>query len=239
MRSPRRMERRMRAEAIDAPALRSARARRMRGLYALTPDATDTDALAGRVAAALEGGAAAIQYRSKHPDACLRVTQARALARVLAARGGTYIVNDDPVLAREVGADGVHIGADDGSIAAAREIIGPDRLVGVSCYDDLERARAAVAEGADYIAFGSFFPSSTKPGARRAEVALLTRAQALGVPVVAIGGITAANAESLFGAGADAVAIIRDVFGHDDVEGVRNAADAIARAFRRATRTHA
>ena len=168
----------------------------------------------------------------------MRAAQARALARVLAVRGGAYIVNDDAVLAREVGADGVHIGADDGCVAAAREIVGPDRLVGVSCYDDFARARAAVAEGADYIAFGSFFPSATKPNARRADLTLLTRAQSLGVPVVAIGGITAANAESLFAAGADAVAIIQDVFGHADAEAVRDAADAVARAFHRATRAH-
>jgi thiamine-phosphate pyrophosphorylase len=228
----------MHAAATDAAVLRGARARRLRGLYALTPDTTDTDALVARVAAALEGGATAIQYRSKHPDAALRATQARALARVLAVRGGAYIVNDDAVLAREVGADGVHLGEDDGSIAAAREILGPDRLVGVSCYDDFDRAQAAVADGADYVAFGSFFPSGTKPKARRADVALLTRAQSLGVPVVAIGGITSDNAESLFAAGADAVAVIQDVFGHDDVEAVRNAADAMARAFHRATRAN-
>ena len=228
----------MPAAATDAAGLRAARARRLRGLYALTPDMIDTASLVARVSAALEGGAAAIQYRSKHADAALRAVQARALARVLATRGGAYIVNDDPALAREVGADGVHIGADDGSVAAAREILGPDRIVGVSCYDDLAQARAAVAEGADYVAFGSFFASGTKPGARRADVSLLTGAQALGVPVVAIGGITAANAGSLFAAGADAVAVIRDVFERDDADEVRDAAEAIARVFHRATRTN-
>ena len=225
----------MRSAAIDPAALRRARARRLRGLYALTPDLHDTAALVAAVIAALDGGAAAVQYRSKHADPARRAEQARALARVLAARGGTYVVNDDPALAREVDADGVHIGEDDGSIAAAREVLGPDRLIGVSCYDDLARARAAVEAGADYIAFGSFFPSSTKPHARRADPALLARAQALGVPVVAIGGITAANADTLFAAGADAVAVISDVFGHDDTDAVRGAADAIARVFHRVT----
>lgn len=226
----------MSAALTDAAGLRRARARRLRGLYALTPDTRDTAALVAAVAAALDGGAAAVQYRSKELDAPLRATQARALARVLAARGGLYIVNDDAALAREVGADGVHIGADDGSIAAARDALGPERLIGVSCYDDLERARAAVAAGADYVAFGSMFASPTKPHARRADPALLTRAQAFGVPVIAIGGITAANADVLFAAGADAVAVIGDVFGHDDPQAVREAADALDRVHRRATR---
>jgi len=224
------------AALIDAVGLRRVRARRLRGLYALTPDTRDTAALVAAVAAALDGGAAAVQYRSKDPDAALRAAQARALARVLAARGGLYIVNDDAALAREVGADGVHIGAGDGSVAAARDALGPERLIGVSCYDDLERARAAVAAGADYVAFGSMFASPTKPHAPRADPALLARAQAFGVPVVAIGGITAANADVLFAAGADAVAVIGDVFAHDDPQAVREAADAIDRVHRRATR---
>ena len=120
----------------------------------------------------------------------MKRAQAFALARVHALRGGLLIVNDDAALAAEVGADGVHVGEDDASIIAARELVGPDRLVGVSCYDDLERARAAVAAGADYVAFGSFFPSTVKPDARRAELELLGAARALDVPVVAIGGIT-------------------------------------------------
>src|SRR5262249_17586188 len=158
--------------------------------------------------AALEGGAAVVQYRHKRALDSLRRTQAAALARVHAARGALYIVNDDPALAAAVGADGVHLGEDDASIAAARELVGPDGLVGVSCYGDFERARRAVALGADYVAFGSFFPSSTKPAARRADVALLRRGRELGVPVVAIGGIDASNARDLIDAGADAVAVI-------------------------------
>ncbi len=120
-----------------------------------------------------------------------------------ALRGGLFIVNDDAALAVDAGADGVHVGADDGDIAAARDIVGPDRIVGVSCYDDLALAQAAVAAGADYVAFGSFFPSTVKPLARRAEISLLGRARALGVPVVAIGGITAINARELIRAGAE------------------------------------
>jgi thiamine-phosphate pyrophosphorylase len=222
----------MRPDTIEAGRRRT-RARRIAGLYAITPDSTDTARLADAVAAALDGGASTVQYRSKSPDAALREAQARALARVFAARGGIYIVNDDPALAHAVGADGVHIGGDDGSIAAAREAMGEDRLVGVSCYDDLARAERAVREGADYVAFGSFFPSATKPSARHAQVALLARAGALGVPVVAIGGITADNAGTLIEAGADAVAVISAVFDRPDAAAVQEAADAIVRQCRR------
>ena len=229
----------MPADPISAADLRRARARRLQGLYAITPQTMDTHALVAKVAAALDGGAAAVQYRSKDLDPATREAQARALARVLAARGGVYIVNDDPVLAKAVGADGVHIGADDASIDAARELLGPERLVGVSCYDDLGRAERAVAQGADYIAFGSFFASPTKPHARRADLALLSRARLLGVPVVAIGGITAQNARALVDAGADAVAVISDVFDHPDGEDVRSAADALARCFARSAQSYA
>jgi thiamine-phosphate pyrophosphorylase len=203
----------------DIPVLRRARACRIAGLYAITPDLADTEALATRVSAALAGGASAVQYRNKSAGAALRREQAWALARVHARQGGLFIVNDHPALAAEVGADGVHVGQDDGSIETARAIVGPDRIVGVSCYDDLARAEAAVDQGADYVAFGSFFPSTVKPAARSARLELLERARTLGVPVVAIGGITAQNAPDLVRAGADAVAVISAVFAADDVEG--------------------
>jgi thiamine-phosphate pyrophosphorylase len=206
----------------------------VRGLYAVTPERADTERLVRDVAAALDGGATTVQYRSKSPDAALRAAQARALARVFAARGGIYIVNDDAALAHAVGADGVHIGSDDGSVAQARAVVGTDRIIGVSCYGDLARAEQAVEEGADYVAFGSFHPSSSKPAARRADIGLLERARTLGVPVVAIGGIDADNAAALFAAGADAVAVISAVFGHDDAAAIRDAADAIDRQWRRA-----
>jgi len=215
----------MPSTGIDgAVALRRARARRLTGLYAVTPDLADTDDLVARVAAALAGGACAIQYRNKPAELALRHAQASALARVHVTRGGLYIINDDVELAAAVGADGVHIGEDDGDVAAVRARLGPDRILGVSCYDDFARAETAVAAGADYVAFGSFFASTVKPAARRADVRLLARARSLGVPVVAIGGITAENASELFAAGADAVAVISDIFGARDVA-------AAARAF--------
>ena len=216
------------ARTDEASARRRARALRIAGLYAVTPDLASTEELAARAAAALTGGAAAIQYRNKAADPALKREQARALARVQAIRGGLFIVNDDAALAAEVCADGVHIGSDDLGIDAARDIVGPDRIIGVSCYDDLALAEAAVAAGADYVAFGSFFPSSVKPDARRADVALLEQARALRVPVVAIGGITAANAPVLVRAGATALAVITAVFDAPDVEA---AARAIANVF--------
>jgi thiamine-phosphate pyrophosphorylase len=221
----------MRTAGTDGPAaVRHARARRLAGLYAVTPDLADTRDLVARVTAALDGGAGAIQYRNKTADPALRRVQAAALAQVHASRGGLYIVNDDAALAMAVGADGVHVGADDGSIAAAREQVGPDRIVGVSCYDDFARAEAAVAAGADYVAFGSFFASVTKPGARRADIGLLGRAKALGVPIVAIGGISADNVQELARAGADAVAVISAAF---DAPDVTAAARAIVSLFAR------
>lgn len=227
------------ADREDALLRRRARARRLHGLYALTPEMQDTGRLAALVAAALDGGAAAVQYRAKEAPASLRLVQARVVARIVAARGGVYIVNDDPALAREVDAHGVHLGEDDGGIEAARALLGPERLIGVSCYADVARAREAVARGADYVAFGSFFPSSTKPSARRADPGVLAAAQALGVPVVAIGGITADNAGTLVDAGADSLAVIADVFGHDDAAEVQRAADAIVRVHARHTRGRA
>jgi thiamine-phosphate pyrophosphorylase len=202
----------------------------IRGLYAVTPDLADTDRMVAYVRAAIAGGAAAIQYRNKSASPALAALQARALADACRDRA-LFIVNDDVGLALEVGADGVHVGESDAAASRVREQHGADWLVGVSCYDDLARARAAVAAGASYIAFGSFFPSFVKPAARRADLALLQAARSLPVPVVAIGGITAANARALVAAGADAVAVISDVFERPDAAAVERAAAAIATLF--------
>lgn len=182
---------------------------RLRGLYAITPGDL------GRVAAALASGAlCALQYRSKSAHAAQRLREARMLAQLCRAQGVPLIVNDDVELALAVDAQGVHLGRDDAGIAAARARL-PGRLIGASCYDRLELAERAVAAGADYVAFGSVFASATKPGAVRAPLALF--AHDLGVPKVAIGGITAENAAQLRAAGADAVAVIADLFEAPDV----------------------
>jgi thiamine-phosphate pyrophosphorylase len=218
----------MRKVATDRQERRRDRVRRLSGLYAVTPDLADTETLVARVEAAAFGGAKAIQYRNKTADAALRRRQAEALAAVAKTHGMLLVINDDPALCEAVDADGVHVGRDDGGIEAARRIVGEDRIVGVSCYDDFALAQAAVAAGADYVAFGSFFPSSVKPNARRADVSLLRRAATLGVPVVAIGGIDATNVRPLVRAGAAAAAVISAVFDANDVNG---AARAIAAAF--------
>lgn len=223
----------MRTPALSADTdARRARVARLSGLYAVTPDDRDTARLCAKVAAAITGGAAIVQYRNKQAEPSLRAEQAQALATLCRARDALFIVNDDPALAHAVGADGVHVGEDDGAVEAARSAVGDGCLVGVSCYGDIGLARSAVANGADYVAFGSFFASTTKPGARHAPAGLLGQARGLGVPVVAIGGITKANARALVDAGADAVAVIADVFGPDRPEDVERAAEAIAASLR-------
>ncbi|MEJ7668513.1 MAG: thiamine phosphate synthase [Casimicrobiaceae bacterium] len=204
---------------------------RLQGLYAVTPDTHETDLLVAKVTAALLGGAQAIQYRNKTGPAALKRDQAQRIARLCAQNGVLMIVNDDPELAAAVGADGVHLGRGDGDVASARAQVGETRLIGVSCYGDMARAQHAVEQGADYVAFGSFFPSRVKREAAHADSSLLTRARMLGVPVVAIGGITAGNVRLLVDAGADAVAVITDVFGYDEPAAVTRAAAAIATSF--------
>lgn len=186
-----------------------------RGLYLITPDEPDTGRLLARVDAVLEH-AALLQYRNKSASAGLRREQAEALLALCAARGMRLIVNDDLALAQAIGADGVHLGEDDGGAGTARAALGADALIGVSCYDDLDRARAAAATGASYIAFGAVFPSSTKPNARRASFDLLRDSAGFGLPRVAIGGITPDNARSVVAAGADLIAVISGVFDAPD-----------------------
>ncbi|WP_313929362.1 thiamine phosphate synthase [Pseudoxanthomonas sp.] len=185
--------------------------RHARGLYLITPEEPDTARLLARVAAVLPY-ATWLQYRQKGADADLRRTQATALQALCAQAGVPLIVNDDVALAADVGAAGVHLGEDDGDIAAARALLGPQAIVGASCYDDVALAERAVAAGASYVAFGAFFPTTSKVTTRRATPALLTAAAALGVPRVAIGGITPDNMGPLVAAGADLVAVIGGVF---------------------------
>jgi thiamine-phosphate pyrophosphorylase len=181
----------------------------LRGLYAITPEGPGLEA---KVQAALEGGIAVLQYRRKAGDIAL----ARRIAGLARGFGVPLIVNDDIALALQSGAQGAHLGRDDGDLGEARQRLGA-RILGASCYDDLERARAAVAAGADYVAFGSVFASSTKPGAARAPLALFREARALGVPLVAIGGITLDNAPSVVAAGADLLAVLSDLFDAPDI----------------------
>jgi thiamine-phosphate pyrophosphorylase len=192
----------------------------LRGLYAITDeDLIPTASFARTVEQALRGGAAIIQYRDKSADAGKRQCQAGELRELCTVHGALLIINDDIELAKQVAADGVHIGVHDTSLYDARDLVGDDFLIGVSCYANFERARLLALQGADYVAFGAFYASPTKPDAAQATPALLTEAkQRLAVPACAIGGIDASNAGALIQAGADMVAVISGLFAQTDVE---------------------
>jgi len=186
-----------------------------RGLYLLTPNISDTDALLAQLAPLLPF-TTWLQYRNKTAGHALQRRQLQALRPLCEQAQVPLLVNDDWHLAGELGLSGAHLGADDGDLREARAALGPGALLGASCYDDPERARAAVRSGASYIAFGAFFPSPTKPQARRAGVHLLRDTAALGVPRVAIGGITPDNGRALVDAGTDLLAVISGVFDAPD-----------------------
>ena len=183
-----------------------------RGLYAITPDEPDTNRLLARVETVLRAGASWLQYRNKAARDDLRAEQALVLQSLCSRFKGPLIINDDWALAAAVGAAGAHLGEEDGELALARHELGAGAILGASCYNDLKLARQAAFAGATYIAFGAFFASPTKPNARQASPDLLREAAALGLPRVAIGGITPDNARPLLEAGADLIAVISGVF---------------------------
>ena len=188
------------------------------GVYAVTPETADTESLLTRVEAALVGGIAAVQYRDKSADVARRHEQASELVALCRRYKVPLIINDDLRLADLTDADGVHLGRDDGSLREARIILGKGKFIGASCYQRLDLAQAAQAAGADYVAFGSFFASPTKPAAGRADAALLrAAAQVVHIPLVAIGGITLANAPLLLDAGADCLAVLSALFDAPDI----------------------
>lgn len=193
-------------------------ARRISGLYAITPDLRDDELLYQRVADALDGGVRLLQYRDKNPELPARLRRAEALRRLCNRYNALLIVNDDVEVCQRTGADGVHLGRDDADVRSARVRLGSNVLIGVSCYDDFERARDASRQGADYVAFGSVFLSSVKPRAVRASLDLFGRARReLTLPVAAIGGIDLGNARAVLDAGADAIAVISALFDAPDV----------------------
>lgn len=187
-----------------------------RGLYAINAETSDTQVLLAWAQAVLEGGAGWLQYRDKGPDHQRRLHQASALVSLCRQHGAKLIVNDDIALADSCGADGVHLGRGDGEVADARARLGARAIIGVSCYDDLERARNQARAGASYLAFGAFHASSSKPETRRAQPQLLSQARDLGLPLVAIGGITPDNGAALIRAGADWLAVIGGLQGPPD-----------------------
>ncbi len=190
----------------------------IKGVYAITPDCANTADLLHRVRLALAGEVRVLQYRNKSANTAQRLEQAHALRKLTREFAITFIVNDDAQLAAHVDADGVHLGVADDSVDAARALLGIHKIIGISCYNRLLLAQNAVHAGADYVAFGAFFPSTIKPNAVVADIELLQQARAeLSVPLVAIGGITLHNAASLVHAGADALAVITALFDAEDI----------------------
>jgi thiamine-phosphate pyrophosphorylase len=190
---------------------------KLRGLYAITPEYADGLVMLADVEAALAGGCRIVQFRDKLSDAPERVVRARALRDLTRRFGARLLINDDLALARLIDADGVHLGKDDGNLVVTRAILGPDKILGASCYADFAAAQHAVAAGADYVAFGAVYPSLTKPGAAVATVDLFFQAKtrltaAATCSTCAIGGITVTNAPPLIAAGADLLAVITDLF---------------------------
>lgn len=191
------------------------------GLYAITQtDGKSPATVIAEVEAAIRGGAAVVQYRDKHPHDAL--TLARELVNICHRHRIPLLLNDSIELALEAGADGVHLGKDDGHIREARERLGADAIIGISCYNSLERALEAEAHGATYAAFGRFFPSGTKPLASPAHPDTLRQArQALSIPIVAIGGILPENGAALLTAGADLLAVIGGIFDREPESSAR------------------
>ncbi|OGV77887.1 MAG: thiamine-phosphate diphosphorylase [Methylotenera sp. RIFCSPLOWO2_02_FULL_45_14] len=189
------------------------------GLYAVTPDEQNTDVLVAKVEAALQGGIKILQYRNKRANHKLQTQQARALLPLCRQYHVPLIINDSIKLCLTLDADGVHLGADDGNLSEARARLGADKIMGASCYNRFDLAVSAQQAGADYVAFGACFASSTKPHAPVAELELFTRASSeLTIPSVAIGGITLANANQIMLAGASSIAVINAIFNAQDVK---------------------
>jgi thiamine-phosphate pyrophosphorylase len=191
----------------------------LRGLYAVTdPDLIGEGGLARAVEAALGAGVRLLQYRNKTGSAPQRAREAALCASLCARHDARLIINDDLDLAVSSGAAGVHLGEDDAALSQARARLGEDAVIGISCYDSLERAREAERDGADYVAFGAVFPSATKPAARRADLDLIRRARAeLRLPICAIGGIDPTRAAEVYAAGADMLAVVSGIFGAGDI----------------------
>jgi thiamine-phosphate pyrophosphorylase len=191
----------------------------IRGLYAVTPDEADTDLLVAKVEAALQGGISVLQYRNKLANHKLQTQQVRAILPLCRQYEVPLIINDSVKLCLTLDADGVHIGADDGNLAEIRARVGKDKIIGASCYNRFDLALAAQQAGADYVAFGACFASTTKPKAPVANLNLFSQARAqLTIPAVAIGGINLDNAIQVIGAGAHSLAVINAIFNVPDVK---------------------
>lgn len=189
------------------------------GLYAVTPDELDTKLLLAQVEAALKGGIKLVQYRNKAAGKGLRLKQSTAILAACRAYGVPLIINDHLDLCAQIDADGLHLGQTDCKPGPARRLLGADKIIGVSCYNRLDLAQLAEADGASYVAFGACFVSGTKPNAVHAPLSLFQEAKkVLQTPVVGIGGINRSNAQEVIAAGSDAIAVVADIFESQDIE---------------------
>jgi thiamine-phosphate pyrophosphorylase len=190
----------------------------IKGLYAVTPDVLEVDLLCEKVRLVLEGGASLVQYRNKFADKNLLLQQSTALLALCRSYDVPLIINDHLDLCAQIDADGLHIGASDCDLNAARRLLGPDKIIGASCYNWVDLAIQAESAGASYVALGACFPSETKPEAVHAPLSIFKEAkQKIALPMVAIGGIHIDNAQFVIEAGADALAVITDIFFDDDI----------------------
>lgn len=196
------------------------KAEALRGLYGITsPELSHSSSLIDAVNEALKGGMRILQYRNKTLDFDQQLLQARQLKKCCKNHDALLIINDDLPLAQIVKSDGVHLGHEDTSIEDARKLLGDQAIIGCSCYNDLDRAISAQEQGADYVAFGRFFASQTKPQAVQASMDILQEARfQLDIPLCAIGGINVGNAAALIERGTDMIAVIHDLFSADDIQ---------------------
>jgi thiamine-phosphate pyrophosphorylase len=201
----------------------------IKGLYAITPDSADLNTLIQKTQWAIEGGAFMVQYRSKILNRDVKMQQCVAILRLCREYDVPCIVNDDVEMCRTLKADGVHLGEKDDNIAEVRRILGENAIIGSSCYNQIERAKSAQNEGASYVAFGAMFPTSTKPNAPRATLALLKEAKReIRIPIVAIGGITVNNAQEVIEAGVDAIAVINSLY---ESKTIKETAETLTKMF--------
>ena len=198
----------------------STHADKLKGLYAITDERLIAEThFIEKVGSALQGGARVIQYRDKSVNRQKRLKQARALRAICDQYQATLIINDDIELVRAVNADGVHLGKDDSQIIEARQVLGDNCIIGISCYNDIDLAISAEKNTADYVAFGAMFSSQTKPEAVTANLEIISAAkQQLSIPVCVIGGITDNNIHQVIEHGADMTAVISSLFSADDIK---------------------
>lgn len=203
----------------------------LKGLYVITdPNLSSPNNIVDHVTSALKGGAKIVQFRDKTSDFSTQLTIAKQLKTLCDQYQAWFIINDNIELAQQSQAHGVHIGKNDSDLQSARNILGAKAIIGVSCYNDLSLALKMQNMGADYVAFGRFFPSSTKPNAPQADLQTLVEAKhSLSIPIVAIGGIDTHNANQLLATDVDSLAVIQGVFAQDDIQ---SAARQISRQFK-------